>query len=250
VDKESAEALGGILDNSINFSAKAEAIMPRIEEWFVQKPFDVDFSAIINASSIFTKLSEYVVESEGVRNPNASFTYSSNENEATIEFEEGPVEEVKLNLLYRASEHGFNGSESHRLCDGKGPTITLVKAVNGRMAAAYNSVNWGLQPIRTPNPRGFLASIAEDPGEFGGYSLQKYAANEDGLVQSHPNWGPIFGMSLVITDRCNENAESLSFLEAVYGYGPEGVDSSSLFGVDWSRVLEYEVFQVEIESIV
>jgi hypothetical protein len=31
-----------------------------------------------------------------------------------------------------------------------------------------------------------------------------------------------------------------------YGYGPEGVEQSSLFGVDWFRVLENEVFQVEI----
>jgi hypothetical protein len=81
------------------------------------------------------------VESERVRNPNASFAYSSNKNETTDEFEEGPVKEIKMTLIFRASEHGFLATEFHRVCDGKGATVTLVKAWNERMAAAYNSVN-------------------------------------------------------------------------------------------------------------
>jgi hypothetical protein len=243
-DKERSKAFGGILHNSVNFSAMVEAIMPRIEEWFVQRPFDVDFSDIVIESSVFAKLAEYVVESEGARNPSASFAYSSNENETTVEFEEGPVEEVKMTLLYRASEHGFLASEFHRLCDRKGPTITLVKAANGRVVAAYNGVNWDQYGLAL-NPQGFLASIVDNPGAIGGYSLQKYAANENAFVQSHPSIGPDFGTSLPIADRCNENdGRSFSYLRPRYGYGPEGVERFSLFGVGFFRVLEYEVYQV------
>jgi hypothetical protein len=251
-DKEPAKALGEILDNSINFSAKAEAIvMPRIEEWLAQRLFQSTFSLITNASSVFAKLAEYVVESERGLIPRLSFVYSSNENEATIEFEKGPVKEVKLTLLFRASEHGFRASEFHSLCNGKGATVTLVKARNGRMAAAYNGVGWGLQLLRpTPNPRGFQASIFDDPGATGGYSLHKYAANENSVVYSHPNWGPDFGESLHITDRCNDNADSFSFLGPLYGYSSEGVDPYILFGSLGFRVLEYEVYQVEIKAIV
>jgi hypothetical protein len=110
-DDERSNALFGILDNSISFSAKVEAVMPRIEEWLVQKPFQSTFSAITNSSSVFKMLAEYVVESEGARNPNASFAYSSNENETTVEFKKGPVKELKFTLLFRASEHGFLASE-------------------------------------------------------------------------------------------------------------------------------------------
>jgi hypothetical protein len=248
-DIESTQALDGILDNSNSFSPKVEVIMPRIEEWLVQMPIDVDFSAIINASSVFTKLSEYVVESEGVRNPNASFTYSSNENETTVEFEKGPVKELKLTLLFRASEHEFLASEFHRLCDGKGPTITLVKAVNERMAAAFSGVNWDQYGL-TLNPQGFLASIVDDPGAIGGYSLQKYAANENAAVYSYPNVGPYFGNGLSIRHRCNVDERSRSHLGPRYGYGPEEVDPSILFGSTYFRVLEYEVFQVEVDDIV
>jgi hypothetical protein len=248
-DKERSKALGVILHNSVNFSEMVEAIMPRIEEWLVH-PFEKTFSVITDSSSVFAKLAEYVVESERGLIPRLSFVYSSNENEATIEFEKGPVKEVKLTLLFRASEHEFLASEFHRLCDRKGPTITLVKAANGRVVAAYNGVGWGHQPLSTPNPQGFLASIVDDPEAIGGYSHQKYADNDGAYVFSSRFWGPHFGRSFSIDDRCNENENSYSILGSRNGYGQVGVDPSSLFGVEDFRVLEYEVFQVEIESIV
>jgi hypothetical protein len=254
-DMDRSNALGGILDNTINISGMVEAIMPRIEEWFVQKPFEPDFSVNINASSVFAILAEYVVESERGINQNSSFVYSSNENETTIEFErsidfeEGPVIEVNLTLLFRASEHVFRGSEFHSLCDGKGATITLIKAGNGRDAAAYSSGSWG-QRGRIPNTRGFLASIVDDPAAIGGYSLHKYAANKNAHVYPSRSWGPTFGSdgsSLFIADRCHKNEYSYSFLGPIHGddgYGLEGVEPSSLFGVEEFRVLEYEVYQV------
>jgi hypothetical protein len=52
---------------------------------------------------------------------------------------EGLVKEVKLTRLYRASENKYSARAFHKLCDGKGTTITLVKAVDGKKAAAYNS---------------------------------------------------------------------------------------------------------------
>jgi hypothetical protein len=250
-DEERSNALFGILDNSINFSAIVEAVMPRIKEWFVQKPFQSTFSAIVNASSVFEKLAEYVVESKKGFRPEARSVYSSNENETTFQFEPRlryrgiKVKryvgiEVKLTLLFRASEHEFLASEFHRLCDRKGPTITLVRADNGRMAAAYNGVDWGRPWGRASNPQGFLASIVNDPGAIRGYSLQKYAATDGASVYSHPHWGPDFGGSLFISNRCNENENSYSFR----------VNPKSLFGVRDFRVLEYEVFHVEIQTIV
>jgi hypothetical protein len=244
-DVESVEIIGGILDNSINFSEIAEAIlMPRIEEWLTHKPFSPGFSAITNSSSVFEKLAEYAVESEGTLNPGVPFVFSSNENVTKIEFETAS-REVTLTLLYRASEHGFLASKFHSLCDEKGATITLVKAWNGRMAAAYSGVDWGLWEI--PYLRGFLASIVVDPGAIGGYSLQKYGANENTAAYLHPDVGPWFGMSLGIADRCHENEYSHSYLGPRYGYGSEGVDRYNLFGSFSFRVLEYEVYQVEIK---
>jgi hypothetical protein len=259
-DLVSTKALFGIIDSSIIFSAKAEAIMPRIKEWFFYTPYQSGFSAIINASSVFATLAEYVVESEQGFIPRLSFVHSSKENETTVEFEPRRERgtkraryqgiEVKLTLLFRASEHGFLMSEFHSLCDGKGATVTLVKARNGRMAAAYNGIGWGHQPLSTPNPQGVLASIVDDPGAIGGYSLQKYDANENAVVyRTGSRTGPNFGWGLLISDRCNENERSFSHLMPIHGYGSEGVEPLSLFGVERFGVLEYEVFHVELAIV-
>jgi hypothetical protein len=82
-----------------------------------------------------------------------------------------------------------------------------------------------------------------------GYSLHKHAANEHAYVRSYPNWGPYHGTSLVITNRCHENEYSSSHI-GMGGYGDKGVNPFFLFGSYRFKVLEYEVFQVELEAIV
>jgi hypothetical protein len=119
----------------------------------------------------------------------------------------------------------------------------VVKAENGRMAAAYSGINWG-QNGRKPNPQGFLASIVDDPDAIGGHSFQKYAANDHGYVRSYSLTGPYFGGGMYISNRCDKNEYSHSVLGPLYGYGQDGVDPSSLFGVEDFRVLEYEEEEV------
>ena len=61
-----------------------------------------------------------------------------------------PLELIKLcgfdlkaqfNLLYRASEHGFQSSQFHSKCDGKGNILTILKA-NGFIFGGFTSVIW------------------------------------------------------------------------------------------------------------
>jgi hypothetical protein len=49
---------------------------------------------------------------------------------------------IKRNRLFRGSEHGFSAAAFHRLCDNQGPTVVLIKAKNGRVAAGYSYVSW------------------------------------------------------------------------------------------------------------
>jgi len=48
----------------------------------------------------------------------------------------------EVELLYRATRDGFNSEKFHRLCDNKGPTITLVRDNEGRCFGGYTSANW------------------------------------------------------------------------------------------------------------
>jgi hypothetical protein len=259
---EAIDALDGLLENSVEFSI-SDVIIPRVKEWFIHK-FDPGFSTIINGSKIFVKLAEYVVESERPFSFDALYVYSPKQNVTSVEFEPSysyrrPKRmrlqgiEVKFSLLYRASEHDFLERKFHLHCDGYGPTITLVKAENGRIAAFYNGVDCGLSFWCLfwgyHNPRGFIASIYEDRESDGGYSLQKFAANKNAYVLLHPSaaWGPDFGPSLYISDRCNLNSHSYSYLSHDGGYGREGEDPCLLFGSNHFRVLDYEVFQIKLQ---
>jgi hypothetical protein len=67
---------------------------------------------------------------------------------------------VKWTRLYRGSENEFSAAAFHRFCDNKGPTVVLVRAKNGRVAAGYSCVPWksGEGEVEK-NPRGFVCSI-------------------------------------------------------------------------------------------
>ena len=45
-------------------------------------------------------------------------------------------------LLYRASRHGWRGADFHRLCDKKGPTLTVIKCSEGNIFGGYTDQHW------------------------------------------------------------------------------------------------------------
>ena len=49
-----------------------------------------------------------------------------------------------LNLLYSGSRDRWHAKDDfHRLCDGKGPTVTLIKVKEtGRICGGYTSFSW------------------------------------------------------------------------------------------------------------
>jgi hypothetical protein len=257
-DIERIDVVEEVLDNS-NLAAAVDVIMPRIEEWFVQKPFDANFSAVTESSSIFEKLAEYVADSEGVERgstPGAPFVYSY-ENVTTVAFAPEFKSGIGFSRIFRASEHGFLAAEFRRVCIGKGPTITLVKSENGRMAAFYNSGEWTIAGDGwLPNPKGFIASINSIPD---GYAFQKFVANGNaraGTGFMETDYCPTFGRVLQIGNNY-AFSESLGGLCAFGRFGFCGMYSRVgapetwelvplLFESTGFRISEYEVFQVNL----
>ena len=47
-----------------------------------------------------------------------------------------------LTLIYRASRDGWNRGDFHRLCDGKGPTVSFVRSSKGSLCAGYAKIPW------------------------------------------------------------------------------------------------------------
>ena len=49
---------------------------------------------------------------------------------------------MKLELIFSGSEIGWTTYRFHSRCDNKGPTLTLIKTVEGRIFGGYTSVSW------------------------------------------------------------------------------------------------------------
>ena len=48
----------------------------------------------------------------------------------------------KSKLLFRASDHSYLASQFHKLCDGKGPTVTIIKNNFGNVFGGYTNIPW------------------------------------------------------------------------------------------------------------
>lgn len=66
-----------------------------------------------------------------------------NKTKAKFMFEnvriDGTKEVKNLSLLYRASEHGWRSADFHKYCDGKGPTLSLLRCKDAYLATGFIS---------------------------------------------------------------------------------------------------------------
>ena len=75
---------------------------------------------------------------EGLFNSSAILTDSAQRkfvNELFI----GVVKQNEVKRLYQASVHTFAAAKFHELCDGKGPTLTLVKTTGNHVFGGYTT---------------------------------------------------------------------------------------------------------------
>jgi hypothetical protein len=172
-------------------------------------------------------------------------------------------------LLYRGSDNSFSAVNFHSQCDLKGATVTLVRAENGRIVAAYNGDSWDCSESKdylfflkvcsgfSGNKDGFISSIGYEEYKKGGFNsdFQMTTFNifrsvgEKGC-DSHKAYGPTFGegADLEISDNCNSNTKSYTNLGRSYK-SVDGLPANelTLFGSKNFVVEEYEVYQIETE---
>jgi hypothetical protein len=150
---------------------------------------------------------------------------------------------IMWNRLFRGSEHEFSAAAFHRLCDNQGPTVVLIKAKNGRVAAGYSCVSWKSGGgVRENNPNGFLCAIDSDR-----LSLELFkGVSGVSKIYQFANHGPDFYDGVCIMDKCDKNLSSSSKIGSgfvdVFG---DKVYQSALFGSEHFTVAEYEVFGIE-----
>jgi hypothetical protein len=173
---------------------------------------------------------------------------SSSVNDWTVEMKakDGSFSSVSWILLYRASLSGFRAADFHQACDEMGKCVVVVKAENGRIAAAYNEDDFSSVYGFSPNLNGFIASVADD----GGFGEIFHRNDREAGVFNHHLFGPWFGdlnsSDLYISDYCQLGEYSCSCLGGSYGIGP-GLNQNALLGQEDFRVVDYEVFKILIE---
>ena len=106
----------------------------------------------------------------------------------------------RLELLFRASEHGFKAQAFHEECDNVENTLVLVRTNYEKTIGGFSKYKWDYSLVgdyvNSPDKSAFLFSLSLKD-KMVPQSSQK-------LIRHRLNFGPCFGESdLGISDNCN-----------------------------------------------
>ena len=111
-----------------------------------------------------------------------------------------------MKLLMRGSEDGFAAEKFHKLCDDKGPTLTVVKSDNSPFApdkvfGGFTTLSWQSPSLSTdfPDKAAFLFSITHETLHPVEKSYNAVTHKKDNLV----TFGS--GYDLSLCSNCDKN---------------------------------------------
>jgi len=155
------------------------------------------------------------------------------------------------NRCYQATVNGWSSYTFHSNCDGKGPTVTVIR-VGKYIFGGYTSLSWRSSCGYHYDSAAFLFSLVNKPGwqplkldQTGYYRYPSYSFS----IYSCSSYGPIFGAGhdIYIASNAASNTNSYSSLGGTYG-PPSGYSYQSSFsrsflaGSNNFRPDEVEVF--------
>jgi hypothetical protein len=95
-------------------------------------------------------------------------------------------------LIYRASRDGFTGKLFHQFCDGRSPTMTIIRSQNGYIFGGFTKIPWSSSGVDKADSSAFLFTLKNPFGIAPTkYPIRKPAI---GFAVSHKlHSGPTFG---------------------------------------------------------
>ena len=149
-----------------------------------------------------------------------------------------PEKSLKFELIFKASEDGDNCQTFHKICDGKGPTVTIVKSKNGYIFGGYLTVPFSSDRKAHTDDKAFLFSLT---------NMKKFKIldPEHAVFHYAKGWGPYIGRKdncdLAIKSECLSNKKSYCEPSS---YEFKRID---LIGSDekFFEVKDYEIYLVE-----
>jgi hypothetical protein len=197
----------------------------------------VSRTVVINTSRLTTDLVNiptYVRNryTEQNRQKNKSKIYSDLINDDIVTQLLGPNN--YLQLLYKASRDGYSATTFHQKADNQGPTLTVFRTNNGRIAGGYNPISWrsSYRWIRVEEGKAFLFNIVGlNVNKFFNNRNLEYSIEDNGSML--PSFGG--GNDFRLYDNGTVRSSASTYLNNY---------SSELFGTNYTSVSEIEVFKV------
>ena len=117
-----------------------------------------------------------------------------------------PLKSLKFELIFTASINGDGSNSFHKYCDGKGPTVTVVKGENGYIFGGYVTVPFSSDGQSHYDDKAFLFSLT---------NMKKFPVKiKEQAICHYTNWGPYLGYKdhcdLAISSGCLSNKGSYS----------------------------------------
>ena len=146
-----------------------------------------------------------------------------------------PKETIKFELLYRMSRDGIEFSKFHKLCDNKGPTITLIKLENENILGSYSPLAWDSKSSWKRDPNMFIFSLTNNTKSI-------LNSNSNNGIYCYSECGP---HNDVIRFRSDKKMKECY----IYNQSKSYVDAYKIFPGDknegYYKCQEIEVFQIQ-----
>ena len=140
---------------------------------------------------------------------------------------------IKYKKLYRAREDGDKASDFHKLCDQKGPTLTIGKTRKGYIFGGFTMMPWSSNGNYDTDVNAFVFSLNQ----------KKYFRTQDATksIACQSGVGPKFGNghAIEITDNCLSSNQNYSAENTSYGSNL-GLTEDKYFSLDELEVLLIE----------
>jgi len=159
--------------------------------------------------------------------------------------------DCQLQRLYKATWDGFSGKDFHRLCDNKGPTLTLIRSQEGYLFGGFSVESWDSTSYGKHHSQGFIFTLT-NPHNIPPTVYQRNPEKRESIycVARH---GPSFGIGDIrVADKSNHNFDSCTKFGPYSCYKDTTGKGYCTFTGEWcfttSEIEVYAVLYPERES--
>ena len=177
----------------------------------------------------------------------ASTICTENERKVLLDMLEDHIETdiADISLLYDMKR---DGKETfHTLCDGKGPTLTVMHTKDNQVVGGYISKSWRKGALSEHTDKtAFIYLLRSNNG----LQPTKYPVKDASAAYYNGYEGPAFGYGCCLAVRGERNSPSDAFAcdQTHYDFKPRMLRPDHRSRVLTFNLINYEVFQVQLEG--